>query len=196
MGSLYHSDTFGINYRSISTTLASLVENVSGAPCVFSWKSLPWKPRYNPNGMFLFMFSVINYRPIIETYIACSACECCGLYYFHENTSNGSRDTDQIARCSSCAAPLITDLSQKYRLQRMRVLRTILFSWKPLQWKPRYWPNCTLLFTCSATNYWPITEISLAAHACVTDYIIFMKSSSMEAEIQTKRYVALHVHRH
>ena len=66
IGSLYHSDTFGINYRPISTTLASLVENVYRVKHV----------------------------------------------YFHEKLSNGSRDTDQMARCSSCSAPLITDLSQ------------------------------------------------------------------------------------
>ena len=49
-----------------------------------------------------------------------------------------------------------------HRLQGMRVLWT-LFSWKSLQWKPRYRPNSTLLFMFSAINYWPITTKTYTA---------------------------------
>ena len=64
--------------------------------------------------------------------IACSTCVCSGLYYFHENPSNGRRYTDQMVRCSSCSAPLITDLSQPKITSLANSLATVIRTW-PMQ---------------------------------------------------------------
>jgi len=105
--SLYHSETFEINYRPISTTLASLVENACRVQRV----------------------------------------------YFRENPSNGGRDTDQKVRCSSCSAPLTTDLSQKLTsLAAHACVPDYNIFMKIPQWNPRYRPKGTLLFMFSAIN--------------------------------------------
>ena len=109
---------------------------MSGARCVFAEKSPPLEAKIH----------IKRYWPITETYIAFSACACCGLHYFHENPSIGSQDTDQT---------VLTYHRNLHRLQRMRVLWTlwtILFSWKSLQCKPRYRPNGPFLFMSSTIS--------------------------------------------
>ena len=170
IGSLYHSDTFGINYRPISTTLTSHRERVSGATCIFM-KSSPMEAEIDKMAR---CFSCS--APLITDLSQKHCLERMRVLWttlFSWKSPNGRRDTGQMVRCCSCSAPLITDLSQKHRLQRMRMFRTILFSWKPLQWKPRYRPNGTLRFMFSAINYWPITETYIACSACVCSGLLF-----------------------
>ena len=92
---------------------------------------------------------------------------CVVHYHFHENLSNGSRDTDQMVRCYSCLAPLITDLLQPKLTLLANSLATVISEPNLYKLLTFQVPNLMALFRCLSC-----TKISVQVRGKYSSFVI------------------------